>query len=108
MDRSRRDRSPMPTDRVPTLSDRPIAALAARQHGVVARGQLRGLGYKETAIANRVAAGRLHRIHRGVYAVGHPLLSARGRWMAATLAGGRGAVLSHAAAAALWELRATS
>ena len=52
----------------------------------------------------RVAAGRLHRIHIGVYAVGHANLSLRGRWMAAVLAFGRGAVLSHWDAAALWEL----
>jgi very-short-patch-repair endonuclease/predicted transcriptional regulator of viral defense system len=108
MDRARRIPSPTPTGFVTTRGDRPIAALAARQYGVVARRQLRALGYKETAIANRVAAGRLHRVHQGVYAVGHPLLSLRGRWMAATLACGSGAALSHAAAAALWELRATS
>jgi REase_MTES_1575/Transcriptional regulator, AbiEi antitoxin len=85
--------------------DRRIAAIAARQHGVVARTQLRQLGLKETAIARRLEAGRLHPVHRGVYAVGHPLLSRHGRWTAAVLACGRGAVLSHGSAAALWELR---
>ena len=49
-------------------------------------------------------AGRLHRVHRGVYAVGHPGLSSEGRWMAAVLACGDGAVLSHRSAAELWEL----
>ena len=49
--------------------------------------------------------GRLHRIHRGVYAVGHPVLTVDGRRMAAVLAAGPGAVLSHASAAALWEIR---
>lgn len=53
----------------------------------------------------RVAGGRLHRVHQGVYAVGHPLLTQRGRWMAAVLACGPEAVLSHRSAAALWELR---
>jgi very-short-patch-repair endonuclease len=82
-----------------------IAELAARQHGVVARRQLAALGLKPTAIARRVRAGRLHRVHASVYAVGHPVLGRHGRWMAATLACGNGAVLSHVAAAALWELR---
>jgi predicted transcriptional regulator of viral defense system len=82
-----------------------IAELAARQHGVVARRQLAELGLKPGAIARRVRAGRLHRVHASVYAVGHPLLGRHGRWMAATLACGEDAVLSHVAAAALWELR---
>ncbi len=50
----------------------------------------------------------MHRVHHGVYAVGHAVLTVRGRWMAAVLAGGPGAVLSHASAAALWELRGSS
>ncbi len=54
----------------------------------------------------RLEAGSLHGIHRGVYAVGHAAISPRGRLMAATLAGGRGAVLSHGSAVALWGLRA--
>ena len=90
---------------VASTGERGIAALAARQHGVVTRAQLRDLGFKESAIDRRVAAGRLHRAHRGVYAVGHRLLSRHGRWMAAVLACGGGAALSHASAAALWELR---
>ena len=52
----------------------------------------------------RLNAGRLHRIHRGVYAVGHDGLGNHGRWMAAVLACGPGAVLSHRAAAELWQL----
>ena len=56
----------------------------------------------------RAAAGRLHRVHRGVYAVGHTVLTANGRRMAAVLAAGPGAVLSHASAAALWEIRPTN
>jgi predicted transcriptional regulator of viral defense system len=88
-----------------TPTDRSIAALAARQYGLVTRAQLRTLGLSDTAVSKRAAAGRLHRVHRGVYAVGHRVLPARGAWMAATLACGDGAVLSHAAAAALWELR---
>src|SRR4051812_19124047 len=86
--------------------DREIGRLASRQHGVVSRVQLRALGLSDDAIDRRLAAGRLHAVHRGVYAVGHSVLARRGLWLAAVLACGPGAVLSHAAAAALWELRA--
>ena len=85
-----------------------IAELATRQHGVVARRQLEDLGLRPTAIARRIEAGRLHRVHRGVYAVGHRVLGARGRWMAAVLAGGEGAALSHTSAGALWGIRPTA
>jgi hypothetical protein len=88
--------------------DQEIARVAARQHGVVATRQLAALGLSRSAVAARAAAGRLHRVHRGVYAVGYPRLSLHGRWMAAVLAAGPGAALSHASAAALWELRATA
>ena len=87
--------------------DQQLARLAARQHGVVATAQLRAIGFTAQAIHRRIQAGRLHRLHRGVYAVGHARISLRGRWMAATLACGPGAVLSHRAAAALWGLCAT-
>jgi putative AbiEi antitoxin of type IV toxin-antitoxin system/uncharacterized protein DUF559 len=82
-----------------------LAELAARQHAVVAMTQLRWLGLSGRAVRDRVASGRLHRVHRGVYSVGHRLLSERGRWMAAVLACGPKAVLSHRSAAALWGLR---
>ncbi|HWF34427.1 MAG TPA: type IV toxin-antitoxin system AbiEi family antitoxin domain-containing protein [Solirubrobacteraceae bacterium] len=85
--------------------DRRIAALADRQHGVVARRQLIALGYTAREIERRIEAGRLHRVHRGVYAVGHRRLTRHGRWMAAVLACGPGAVLSHHDAAALHSLR---
>jgi hypothetical protein len=88
--------------------ERVIAWLAGRQHGVVSRGQLLVVGFKQTAIDRRVAAGRLHRVHRGVYAVGHRVLGPRGRWMAAVLACGEGAALSHRSAGALWEIRFSS
>jgi hypothetical protein len=80
-----------------------IAAIAARQHGVVTVEQLREVGFDESAVHRAMRAGRLHRLHRGVYAVGHRSLSWRGRWLAAMLAAGEGAVLSHTSAAALWE-----
>jgi hypothetical protein len=57
-----------------------VWALARRQHGVVARWQLLDLGMTPAAIDHRVAIGRLHRLHHGVYAVGRPSLSREGRW----------------------------
>jgi len=83
-----------------------VAALAARQHGVVSVPQLLALGIGHEAVKWRARQGRLHRVHRGVYAVGHARLTLRGRWWAAVLAcGGPGsAVLSHRSAAALWDL----
>src|SRR3954452_21510460 len=85
--------------------DRAIVELAGKQHGVVAWWQLRPRGLTRDAIRRRLEAGRLHRVHRGVYAVGHRAVTQRGRWMAAVLACGPGAVLSHRAAAALWGMR---
>ena len=85
--------------------DRAVAGLAERQHGVVSRTQLLDAGLGRGAIELRLARGRLHRVHAGVYAVGHPILSAEGRWMAAVLSGGSGAVLSHRSAAAHWGIR---
>jgi very-short-patch-repair endonuclease len=72
---------------------------------VVSRGQLYDLGYSRGSITRRVEKRRLHRVHRGVYAVGHTRLAIQGRWMAAVLACGRGAVLSYRDAAALHDLR---
>ena len=91
-------------------SDRPVdakvAALAAAQHGVVARWQLVGLGLGRGAIQHRLDRGRLHRVYLGVYSVGHPRVIRRGRLMAAVLACGQEAVLSHRSAASLWNLLA--
>jgi very-short-patch-repair endonuclease len=82
-----------------------LAALARRQHGVVSLAQLLDLGFGPHGIAERVRTGRLHRIHRGVYAVSPARLRNEGYWLAAVLACGPGAVLSHRSAAELWELR---
>jgi very-short-patch-repair endonuclease len=81
-----------------------IARIAAQQHGVITAKQLATVGLGRSAVTERVGSGRLHRIHRGVYAVGHRGLSWHGRWMAAVLACGEGAVLSHGSAASLWGL----
>jgi very-short-patch-repair endonuclease/predicted transcriptional regulator of viral defense system len=86
--------------------DAAIAALAQRQHGVLSLPQLRRFGLGTSGARERVRTGRLHRVHQGVYAVGHPLLTAEGRWMAAVLACADGALLSHRSAAALWGLGA--
>jgi very-short-patch-repair endonuclease len=86
-------------------ADQAIAALAARQHGVVSRGQLLEAGLTGNMLKGRVARGRLLRLHRGVYAVGHRQLRREGHWLAAVLAVGPGAVLSHRAAAALHGIR---
>ena len=71
----------------------------------MSRAQLLVRGFTNEDVGRLVKAGRLIRVHRGVYAVGHRVLTAEGWWMAAVLAGGRGAVLSHGTAAAVWELR---
>ena len=86
------------------MIDRLIAALAEPQHGVVAVWQLLELGLGRGAIQHRVNIGRLHRIHWGVYAVGHRNLSRQGHRMAAVLAYGPDAVLSHRSAAAHWGI----
>ena len=87
-----------------------MAALARRQHGVVSVMQLRALGLERGAVDWRVRRGRLHRIHRGVYAVGHCRLTSRGRLWAGVLAcgGANAAALSHRTAAAVWDLSAPS
>jgi restriction endonuclease-like protein/putative AbiEi antitoxin of type IV toxin-antitoxin system len=82
--------------------------MAERQHGVIALRQLVALGFSRSAIRRRTAAGRLHRLHVGVYAVGHRRLSVNGRWMAAVLACGPTALLSHRDAAALHGLLGSS
>jgi very-short-patch-repair endonuclease len=86
-------------------ADALIADLAARQHGVVARGQLVALGVGPDAIDRRIAARRLQAIHRGVFAVGHRLRTREATWMAAILAAGPDAVLGVRSAGALWRVR---
>jgi hypothetical protein len=81
-----------------------LAALAARQHGVVAVWQLVAAGYHREAVKTRARRDRLHRLHRGTYAVGHSALAPNARWMAAVLSLGPSALLSHRSAAALWGL----
>jgi very-short-patch-repair endonuclease len=94
--------------RIPQSSRAQLWNLVSRQHGVVTRSQLLRFGYSAYAIKHRIAAGRLHPVRPGVYAVGRPRLSLHGRWLAAVLYCGPGAALSHQSAAALWEIRAPS
>jgi predicted transcriptional regulator of viral defense system len=82
--------------------------VARRQHGVVDHANLIASGLSPAAIGRWSAQGQLHRVHRGVYAVGHAVLTVEGRWLAAVKACGPGAVLSHISAAALWAIRRTS
>ncbi|HEU4973922.1 MAG TPA: type IV toxin-antitoxin system AbiEi family antitoxin domain-containing protein [Baekduia sp.] len=84
--------------------DSRVRELADRQHGVVGRGQLVALGLPATAVDHRLRAGTLRSVHRGVYALGHRALRREGWWMAAVLACGPGAVLSHQTATAAWGL----
>jgi predicted transcriptional regulator of viral defense system len=88
--------------------DRAISEIAERQHGLIGTDQLLDLGQTRSGIYRRVQAGRLHRLCRGVYAVGHRNLTREGRWLAAVFACGPHAALSHRSAAALWGMRPQS
>lgn len=85
--------------------ERALAELARGQHGVVAHGQLLRLGIRRGAVRHRIEIGRLHRLHAGVYAVGHAVLTSNGHYMAAVLACGPDSSLSHRSAAGQRELR---
>jgi predicted transcriptional regulator of viral defense system len=87
-----------------TPPDKRLSALAGRQWGVVSLAQLRALGLSQDAVERRARLGRLRRVHRGVYAVGGATLPREGRWLAAVMACGNNAVLSHVSAAAHWNL----
>lgn len=87
-----------------SLDGRGAWRLVRLQHGVIGHDQLARLGFSEKAIRHRIAIGRLHPLRRGIYAVGRPEVSDKGRWMAAVLSCGEGAVLSHSSAAALWRI----
>jgi hypothetical protein len=79
-------------------------AVAPGHHCVVSLEELRVVGYTKSEIQTRIRRGQLHRLHRAVYAIGHTQLTAKGRWRAAVLACGIGALLSHRPAAALHEV----
>lgn len=77
--------------------------MATRQHGIVSTRQLKEAGYSRSSASKAVGVGRLRRLHRGVYAVGHEHLTWQGRWFAAVLACAP-AVVSHHGAGWLWGL----
>jgi predicted transcriptional regulator of viral defense system len=81
-----------------------LGRLAVVQNGVVTSEQLARLGLDDQAVAKRVARGGLHRIHQRVYSLTPTVMTERGRFMAAVLACGSDAVLSHRSAAYLWGL----
>src|SRR3954451_9168545 len=88
--------------------DRLIAAAADTQHGLITLAQLRSLGATPMMVRVRVNRGTLHPVHRGVYSVGHRPITPEARWLAAVLACGPGALLSHRSAAALHGIRNTA
>jgi len=78
--------------------------LAGRQHGVVARRQLLATSVSSAAVGRMITSGWLARVHAGVYLVGGHPQTPHARWMAAVLAGGADAALSHTSAGALWQI----
>jgi very-short-patch-repair endonuclease len=89
-------------DKPDNRPDVQVARAAASQWGVLSLSELQACGLSRDAVSDRALNGRLHPIHRGVYAIGHPNLPLEGRFLAAVKASGPTAVLSHHAAAALW------
>jgi hypothetical protein len=81
-----------------------VARLAATEWSVLSLDDLRRCGLSEDMVSRRVVRGQLHRVHQGIYAVGHSNIPLEGRFLAAVKACGAGAVLSHFAAAALWAM----
>ena len=97
-------------ERIAQARSKGLWDLVASQHGVVSRSQLLAAGMSAKAINHRITTGRLHPVFRGVYAVGRPDLTKHGGWMAAVLACGPGAVLSHRTGAAhlgIWQWNAS-
>src|SRR5436190_9815220 len=98
------DRKGLEREVVQASVDLGMARLAPAQHGVVSRAQLASIGMSRGAIGHRLAQGRLHPVHRGIYLVGHPVPPPLARETAALLACGPAAVLSHRSAAWIWRL----
>lgn len=81
-----------------------VSGLASRQRGLITYKQLLACGYTRSSVSRAAISGRFHRLHRGVYVVGHTQLAPLARELGALLAIGEGAVLSHHSAAVLWEM----
>jgi predicted transcriptional regulator of viral defense system len=86
------------------LREREIVGLAGRQRGLLTSRQLIAIGVGRRTLDRWLASGRLRGVHRDVYLLGPQALTKRGKWLAAVLALGPGAMLSHESAAALWRL----
>ncbi|HEY6889288.1 MAG TPA: type IV toxin-antitoxin system AbiEi family antitoxin domain-containing protein, partial [Solirubrobacter sp.] len=102
--RSPRSESKSQAYQATTVADLAVAKRAAGQWGVVTLAELLACGLNKVAVGVRVRRGNLHRLYRGVYAVGHRNLTVEGQFLAAVKACGPEAVLSHYSAAALREL----
>jgi hypothetical protein len=85
-----------------------IARVATAQSGSITKQQLLRAGLESNAVDRRAESGALHRVHRGVYLVGHQALAPLARETAALPACGAGAVISHSSAAVVgvWRLHA--
>ena len=88
------------------MADRDAALnrIAARQHRIVTTKRLSSLGFTPQWVTRQIADGQITRLHRAVYVVGPGPPTPRGRWLAAVLAAGEGALLAHTNAAALWGI----
>jgi predicted transcriptional regulator of viral defense system len=81
-----------------------VARMAEEAWGVLSLAELRACGLSRHDVEGRCRRGTLHRLHQGVYAVGHRPLTLEATLIAAVKALGPNAVLSHYSAAALWKL----
>ena len=90
------------SNKVHPRADARVTQRAADEWGVLSLDELERCGLSRGRVLTRVRSGWLHRIYRGVYAVGHPEIPLQGRFLAAVKSLGPDAVLSHVAAAALW------
>jgi hypothetical protein len=97
--------APPPHTRYQPPVDRALSALAKRQHGLATTQQIIAAGLTQSGIRDRVHREALHRVYRGVYSIGHAVLSQHGQWLAPVLAAGPRAALAHFASTELFELR---
>src|SRR4051812_24653121 len=98
----------MPVQLDSLAADRRMSTLAGAQHGLVTRAQLIAAGLTRNQVEVRLERRTLHPVHRGVYAVGHSVLTPKGNLLAAAWSGGPLAVLSRAAAGGVWGIRRSS
>jgi len=99
-------RTPLHTRALIEVSERDLRlnAIAAQQHRIVTTRRLRSLGLSSSIVSRRVADSDLTRLHHEVYLVGPGPPTLKGRWLAAVLGAGEGALLAKTSAAALWDI----